>query len=401
MIISMRSMSYEDLKKQLTKDDKIVLWSCDTCVKHTGIGGYDKLTILENMLKKDGFNILTKELIGVSCVPDLIMDRKINITKKDIFEEATVIIPLTCEAGWDELNEVFPEKKIIKVLNTVGVGICSEKRGTLLTNPFEDLDLEPDPKGITLRKVAEKLNLFDTFFNEDKEVLPVKELVEITINGQKVKVNKGETLLKSCLDNGFKVPHLCYTDILGGASACRLCVVKIKDMRGLVASCSIDVADGMEITTEDDELTEYRRMNLELILASQKHDCLFCTHNNKCELQDLIHELGVENKQLRQEETLKPIDDSSMAFTYDSNKCILCGRCIRACDEVAGKHNLAFLYRGNDTIVASGMNENIGESDCATCLACVLACPTGALSERMRKFDGKDWKPSKLYGYYQ
>jgi len=402
MIISLRSMSYQDLKKQLSKDDKIVLWSCDTCVKHVGFGGYDKMTILENMLKNDGYNVIKKELIAVSCVPDMIEERKKNIAKKDAFEEATVIIPLTCEAGWDELKEIFPDKKIIKVLNTVGVGICSGKRGTILTNPFEDLDLEPNPKGISMKQTAKKLNLYDTFFNEDEQITTEKkEPVEITVDGEKVTANKGDTLLKACLDNGFKVPHLCYTKVLGGDAVCRLCLVKVEGMRGLVASCSINVEEGMKITTDDDELTEYRRINLELLLASQNHDCLFCTHNYKCELQELVNDLGVEDKNFRHEKGLKPMDDSSMAFVYDPNKCILCTRCIRACDELAGKHNLALLHRGYDSTISPGLDTNMEKSDCATCLACVFACPTGALSERMRKFDGKEWKPSKLHGYYQ
>ncbi len=402
MIISLRSMSYDELKKQISKDDKMVLWSCDTCVKHVGFGGYEKLKILETMLKNDGFNVIKKELVSVSCVPDLIKDRKENFLKKEIFNEATVIIPLTCEAGVDEIKEVFGDKKIIKVLNTVGVGICSKTRGTLLTNPFEDLPLEPNPEGISLKQIAEKLNYFDTFFNEDREASSVnEEYVEITIDGKKVKTAKETNLLKACLDNGFNVPHLCYTEVLGGDAACRLCLVKIAGMRGTVPSCTVSAEEGMSIITDDDELTEQRRINLELILSSQNHDCLYCTHNYKCELQKLVNELGVENINYKKEEKTMIIDDSGLAFSYDPNKCILCSRCIRACDELAGKHVLEVLHRGHNSVIAPGLNINIGKSDCVTCLACVFACPTGALHERMRKYDGKDWKASKLYGYYQ
>jgi len=401
MIISIRSITYEDLKKNLSKDDKIILWSCDTCVKHSGIGGYDKMIILENLLKKDSYNILKKELISVSCVPDLIKDRKVNENKKQFFDDATVIIPLCCNAGWDELNEVFPDKKIIKVLNTVGVGICSHKRGTLLTNPFSDLDIESNPQGIPLNEVAEKLNLYPDFFDEGKKTETTNEIIEIIVNGQKINTNKDNLLIKSCIDNGINIPHLCYTDILGGENACRMCLVKIEGARGLVASCSTKVYEGMEVITEDDELREHRRINLELILALQKHDCLFCTHNNKCELQSLVQEYGVENKMFMQEKEEKFVDDSNLALTIDHNKCILCGRCIRACSEIAGKHILDFLYRGDKVIVAPGIDINMGESECVTCIACVNACPTGALSERMCKYERKDWKSSKLYGYYQ
>ena len=400
MIITIRAMSYEQLKGKLTKDDKIVIWSCDTCIKHCGFAGFDKMSTLDDMLTADGYTIIKKELLGVSCVPDLINDRKSWKTKKQIFEQATAIIALTCDTAWDEISEAFPDLKIIQPMASLGVGIVSEERGTLLTNPFEDIDIDANINGTPIKEVAKKLKLYDTFFDADQKVEPVKKLVEITVNGNKVMAEKGENLLQECLNNGIKIPHLCYTESLGGEGACRLCLVKIEGMRGLVSSCTIKVEKGMVVTTEDTELFDNRKMMLELVIAADDHNCMFCSHNNKCELQNLILEHGIENIRLRKFKETKPIDDSNLALTIDMNKCILCSKCIRACDEIAGRHNLAFLYRGTNTIVAAGVNKNMEQSDCVTCLACVFACPTGAIHERQLKFSGPNWEKSKAHGYY-
>ena len=393
-------MSYDELKNSITKEDKVVIWGCDTCIKHCGFGGFDKMSSLSDMLSADGYEIIKKELLGVSCVPDLINDRKTWKTKKHIFEQATAIIALTCDTGWDEISEAFPNLKIIKPMASLGVGIISEERGILLTNPFEDIDIDPNIKGTPIKEVAEKLNLYDTFFDADQKVEAVKNLVEISVNGNKIMAEEGENLLQECLNNGIKIPHLCYTESLGGEGACRLCLVKIEGMRGMLSSCTMKVEKGMEVTTEDEELFKTRQMLLELVVAADDHNCMFCSQNNKCELQNLVHDHGIESIRLRKFKETKPIDDSNPALTIDMNKCILCSKCVRACDEIAGRHNLAFLYRGTDTIVAAGVNKTMKQSDCVTCLACVFACPTGAIHERQMKFSGPEWKKSKAHGYY-
>lgn len=400
MIISLRSMTYDELKNQLTKEDKIVIWSCDTCIKHIGLGGYDKLVILEKMLKNDGFNVIRKELLGVSCREDVVEDRIKDETKKPYFEQATAIICLTCEAGYDEVNAKFPNKKIIKTTQSLGVGICSESRGIFLSNPFEGVPIDPDPLKNPIEEVAKKLNLHEKFFDADIPKLPEDPVVEVTINGTKYKLKKEGNLLEECEKVGFKIPHLCYIDCLSPVGACRLCVVKIQGMRGLTPSCCTPVKENMIITTVDEQLHNYRKMILELMLSSKHHNCLFCSHNNHCEFQVLIHEFGIDTTRFPVNEEILPIDLSSKAFVRNPNRCVLCGRCIRACDEIAGKHNLEFVNRGNKMILSAGMNQNLGETDCATCLACVMACPTGALHEKMYHFEGKKWERSKLYGFY-
>ena len=155
-----------------------------------------------------------------------------------------------------------------------------------------------------------------------------------------------------------------------------------------------------EFITEDDEIEEDRRITLELLLSSQEHNCLTCIKDDNCELRNLLREYSVEGSRFGRSFEVLPIDESSDAIVKDPNRCILCGRCVRACDEVAGKHNLSFAYRGSRVIIVAGMNKPWADSDCATCMACVYACPTGALYEKMLYFDGQEWKPRKLYGHY-
>jgi ferredoxin len=401
MLISLRSISYEDLKKQLSKDDKIVLWSCDTCIRFSGMGGIDNLEILENMLTNDGFKVIKKELIGVSCVDELIEDRRIDQDKKNIFEEATAIIVVACEEGWERVEAGFKDKKVIKVTRTFGFGNISDKRGVLLTNPFEDLDIEPTVKGIPIKEIAKKTGTYDTFFDADLKNLKDKsKKVKIIVDGKRIEAKEGANLLETCENNGFKIPHLCYRKGLNPAGACRLCLVKIKGRSGLIPSCCTEVQDKMEVITEDNELREYRRMTLELLLAAHEHNCLYCVKDGKCELSKVSKEYQIEKSRFPSTPEVVSVDQSSGAIVRDPNKCILCGRCVRACDEIAGKHNLTFTNRGNKVVLSAGLDKPMGDTDCATCMACVYACPTGALYEKMLYFDGADWKPRKLYGSY-
>ena len=162
MIVSLRKISYTELKSQLKKDDKIVIWSCNNCVKFCkGLGGREAMKNLKEKLEKDGFNVIHTELIGLSCVLDLVHLRAIEEPTKSIFEDATVIIPLTCEDGYANLKHIFPGKRIVDVPLTVGLGVFSTEFGELrLTIPFEETGLKFTPEGIPLEEVAKKLGVY-------------------------------------------------------------------------------------------------------------------------------------------------------------------------------------------------------------------------------------------------
>ncbi|MEA3485407.1 MAG: 2Fe-2S iron-sulfur cluster-binding protein, partial [Candidatus Aerophobetes bacterium] len=159
------------------------------------------------------------------------------------------------------------------------------------------------------------------------------EMINLTIDGKLIKTKRGTTILEAALDNGIEIPHLCYQRGLSTAGACRVCLVKIKDRSGMVTSCTTEVEEGMEVIAFDDEINEARKLIIELILSEHPHDCLVCESSGQCELQDLAYQLGIDKIRFPIEEPAKMIEDSSEAILRDPNKCILCGRCIRACAE--------------------------------------------------------------------
>jgi len=275
-------------------------------------------------------------------------------------------------------------------------------RGAVLTHPFESTGLPENPNGYALSEVAEKLNLYSGFFDEKEISEKQKEQITLTINGQKIAALKNQNLLTVCMENKIDLPHLCFHDDLTEYGACRLCLVKIKGRKDFAAACCTHVEEGMEVLTEDEELDKCRRVILELLMASGHHNCLTCskgvpTPMASCELQGLIRQAGIHESRYEESTETKPEDNSSPVIFYDPNKCILCGRCVRACQEISGLSNLGFVNRGNQTVVAAGFNTEINQSACAACMACVNVCPTGALNEKVVYFSGPGWTSSSKY----
>jgi len=402
MIISLRSVSYKDLKAQISKDDKIVLMSCNTCVVACGIGGMQKMVSLEKMLTADGYNVIGKDLTSVGCTTTIIQQHRSDPKKSEMYDKATVIIPLICENGLIGIKNVFYDKKVIAIASTVGIGNFTMMGTIVLTHPFESTGMVKNSTGYPLSEVAKKLGLFESFFDESEAPLQEAEYVTVTIDGKEIKAEKGENLLHVCDENGIEVPHLCHHGELSEAGVCRLCLVKIKGKPDLVPSCCTYIDQGMEIITHDEELDHYRRIILELVMASQNHNCLTCAKGipdplASCELQKLIRQYGIESSRYEANTEVMEPDHSSPIIEYDPNKCILCGRCVRACEEIAGLCNIGFINRGSGTVVAAGLNKTMKQSDCAECMACVNVCPTGALTERTVHYSGDKWEPVKMY----
>ena len=207
--------------------------------------------------------------------------------------------------------------------------------------------------------------------------------IQLTIENKKITANEGANLLQVAKDNGIAIPHLCYHKKLSPTGACRLCIVKIKDQRGLIASCAVKVQEGMKVTAFDDELEEARKYLLDYLLSEhdQSYDGSYTD-----EFRELIFKYGLDKKENRRfpsiwKELGYKKDESSPVLSYDAAKCIKCFRCIKGCDEVQGKNVLSFNSRGIKSHIIGGFDQ-WNESECDGCGECIQLCPTGAIVEK-------------------
>lgn len=224
---------------------------------------------------------------------------------------------------------------------------------------------------------------------------PKVRVVTLKIDGQDIGAREDESILKVAADSGIRIPSLCYLDGLTTWGACRLCMVEVEGNPKLLSACSTLVAEGMNVTTNSDRLKKYRRMILELLFAERNHVCSVCVSNGHCELQDLAVECGMDHVRVPYRNAPYEIDSSHDLFRVDHNRCVMCTRCVRVCDEVEGAHTWDVMGRGIECQVITDMNQPWGESDsCTSCGKCVQVCPTGALVKKgtaageMEKHDG-------------
>ena len=220
--------------------------------------------------------------------------------------------------------------------------------------------------------------------------------ISLTIDGRQVKGDEGDTILDVCEANGIYVPTLCHKDGLSDVGACRMCVVEIERERRVMPACTYPARSGLVVKTHTERLERYRRLILELILSEHEHNCLVCERNGNCELQNLVYQYGIDKISLPINKLVEPVDDSSEVILRDPNKCILCGRCVRACAEIAGQEILSFADRGSKTIIVADLNWPLAHSGCVSCGACIQACPTGALTEKLARFQGRSWEFRKV-----
>jgi formate dehydrogenase major subunit len=220
--------------------------------------------------------------------------------------------------------------------------------------------------------------------------------VTLTIDGAKVTVPEGTSLMRAAMQMGTQIPKLCATDSIEAFGSCRLCLVEIEGRAGTPASCTTPVAEGLVVHTQSPRLKQIRRGVMELYISDHPLDCLTCAANGDCELQDMAGAVGLRDVRYGYEGAnhvfakqngkanaeWMPKDESNPYFTYDPSKCIVCNRCVRACEEVQGTFALTISGRGFDSRVSPGMSESFLDSECVSCGACVQACPTATLTEK-------------------
>ena len=207
-------------------------------------------------------------------------------------------------------------------------------------------------------------------------------MVNIKINDKSYSVPKGSTILEAARYAGIEIPTLCYLKDINEIGACRICMVEVKGARSLVTACVFPVAEGMEIYTNTEKVRHSRKMTLELILSTHDRKCLSCVRSGTCELQKLCKEFGVEDEGRFDGEIIKyNFDDSAAHMVRDNNKCIVCRRCIAACDQ-QGISVIGANARGFDTHVSSAFDKDLADVSCISCGQCIVNCPTGANVEK-------------------
>ena len=212
-----------------------------------------------------------------------------------------------------------------------------------------------------------------------------EKAVTLKIDGQMVTVPEGTSIMRAAAEFGTQIPKLCSTDMLNAFGSCRLCLVEIEGRAGTPASCTTPVAEGMVVRTQTERLKQLRKGVMELYISDHPLDCLTCAANGDCELQDMAGAVGLRDVRYGYAGDKHPDpgkDESNPYFTYDPSKCIVCSRCVRACEEVQGTFALTIAGRGFDSVVSPGMEEKFFGSECVSCGACVQACPTATLTEK-------------------
>jgi bidirectional [NiFe] hydrogenase diaphorase subunit len=210
-------------------------------------------------------------------------------------------------------------------------------------------------------------------------------VITLTINGRQVSGGEDQSILDVADEVGARIPRLCHLEGIGPIGACRLCLVEIEGTPKLQPACLTKVREGMVVTTDSEKLQAYRRMLVELLFAERNHVCSVCVVNGHCDLQQLGYEVGMDHVRFPYQNPDLDLDVSHRRFGLDHNRCVLCARCVRVCDEVEGAHTWDLMGRGRGTRVITDLAQPWGASQtCTTCGKCVQVCPTGALFEKIR-----------------
>lgn len=208
--------------------------------------------------------------------------------------------------------------------------------------------------------------------------------IKLEVNGRTIEAEKGETILSALNNSGMHVPTICSMKDLSPSGACRMCVVEVEGRDNLVPACSFPIEGEMKIRTHSPRVLRARKTNVELLLSNHPDDCLYCERNGSCELQTLSEDLNIRERRIPGKRSPHKIDKSSPAVIRDPAKCILCGRCVRICEEIMCTSSFDFAHRGNELKISTALAKPLNYSNCTSCGQCLIACPTGALIEHVQ-----------------
>lgn len=208
-------------------------------------------------------------------------------------------------------------------------------------------------------------------------------VLTLKIDDRDVSAREDQTILQVARENGIEIPTLCAVEGLSILGACRLCMVEITGSPKLFPACATKCMEGMEVVTNSERLQHYRKRILELLFAERNHFCAVCVSNGHCELQHMAYKFGLTHIDMPYQHPKLDVDATHQRFAVDHNRCILCARCVRVCDEIEGAHTWDIMGRGHEARVITDLFQNWGDSEtCTSCGKCVHICPTGALFEK-------------------
>ena len=205
-------------------------------------------------------------------------------------------------------------------------------------------------------------------------------VVTLQVDERDMTAHASQSIIEVCQENGIPLPRLCHVEGLSKWGGCRLCMVEIEGQTRLWAACTTLVAEGMKVTTQSDRLRRYRRTIVELLFAERNHVCSVCVSNGHCELQSMAQQCGVDHVRVPYRSARYHLDGTHPHFRLDQNRCVLCTRCVRVCEEIEGAHTWDVMGRGVECQIIADLAQNWGDSEsCTSCGKCVQVCPTGAL----------------------
>ncbi len=218
------------------------------------------------------------------------------------------------------------------------------------------------------------------------------EEMKLTIDGKKCAGRPGQTILEVARENDVWIPTLCFDERLQPYGSCRVCLVEVEGARGLIPACAAEIASGMVVRTSSKRIESIRRTVIELLLSDHPVDCMTCESTGSCALQDLAYHYGIKESCFKGEVHSYHLVDDNPVIERDPEKCVLCGRCVRICDEVVGPRVLGFVGRGFDSTVNPPYDRSLEESPCLFCGQCISTCPVGALTSKLSEGAGRPWE---------